>query len=178
MILCAESLQPLMPTMVGHTDVELLNPASIDIRVGTAIIFEKSGNFDPDNKLYNPPSWHGKQLKGSPYLLAPGELVFVATMEVIKVPLMYAMDLRLKSSRAREGYNHSLAFWVDPGWQGILTMEISNVSRYHLLPLYPGLRMAQVIVHKLDKPTKQGYKGRYQHAEGVEMSKDQPNEAP
>ena len=168
MILCAESLQPLMPTLVGHTDVELLNPASIDIRIGTALIRETFVD-----KISG---WEGQQLGKAPYLLAPGEFVLVATMEVVKVPLMYAVDLRLKSSRAREGYNHSLAFWVDPGWKGILTMEISNVSRYHYLPLFPGLRIAQIIVHTLDKATKQGYKGRYQHAENVGMSKDRPNE--
>jgi dCTP deaminase len=81
------------------------------------------------------------------------------------------VDLRLKSSTARMGWNHSLAFWVDPGWSGVLTMEVQNISKGPLRLTY-GQRFAQIIVHELSSLTgEHSYQGRYQGATTVEAAK-------
>lgn len=87
------------------------------------------------------------------------------------VPRDLAVELKLKSSRAREGFDHSLAFWFDPGWDGVGTLEVHNMNRYTSLELSYGLRFAQLVIHKLDRPVIQGYNGRYQHATSVEAAK-------
>lgn len=139
-------------------DPEMVNPASIDIRIGNTVIY------------------HGVECDISsrdelnPIFLEPKAFILCSTLERLKVPLDCAMDLRLKSSRARAGYDHALAFWFDPGWDGIGTLELIN-NGYHSLPLYPGLRIGQIIYHQLVEACAKPYAGRYQAATSVEGAK-------
>lgn len=162
MILCDVDLLALLAELIPENyDAAMVNPASIDIRVGKSMMREVAhGRFQKEEI---PP-------KG--IWVEPGEFLLVDTQENFNVPNGYAMDLRLKSSIARRGWDHSLAFWVDPGWQGVLTMEIRNVLQFNRLHLIPGLRFAQVIVHQLTGKSSRPYAGRYQKADSVEASKD------
>lgn len=164
MILSAQTLLDRLSEFfpLDHHDMApLVNGASVDIRCGNEIMTEGSSG-----------QWISKQLApGQNYMLRPGELVLVSTLESVRMPVDCAADLRLKSTRAREGYEHSLAFWIDPGWEGILTMEIVNVKQNTLIPITPGLRIAQMIVYQLDQPSQRPYMGRYQFASGVEAPK-------
>lgn len=146
-----ELLEPFNPDMV--------NPASIDICIGTTLLYRGTECSIVD------------RTQETPIYLEPGAFMLVSTLERLKVPLDCAMDLRLKSSRARAGYNHALAFWFDPGWDGIGTLEIQNIG-YDILPLYPGLRIGQIIYHRLVAPCEKPYAGRYQAATSVEAPKD------
>ena len=74
----------------------------------------------------------------------------------------------LKSSVARMGWNHSLAFWFDPGWNGIGTLEIKNITQYSILPIWYGMPFGQLVVHMLDDVPNKPYNGKYQNASGVE----------
>lgn len=146
--------------LIEEPDYDLLNPASIDIRVGrTAIVETAFGRFE---KMI---------ILTTGLTLDPGDFALVDTWESFSVPNGYAMDLRLKSSTARRGFDHSLAFWVDPNWKGTLTMEIKNVLQYNALKLVPGERFAQVIVHQLSGPSEKPYVGRYNGATEVEEAK-------
>mgnify|MGYP001571697281 CR=1 FL=1 len=153
-------LEQLIPDGADHM---LVNSASIDIRIGRDLLKE-----DGPGKWKRVSVGVGKDQ----YLLKPKEFVLVSTYETIYVPNGYAVDLRLKSSRAREGYDHALAFWVDPGWYGILTMEVMNNMRYTELPLELGMRFGQMIVHQLDAPAEKPYCGKYKGAQCVELSQE------
>src|SRR6266446_3030607 len=173
-ILSDGTLHSLLHQFVKESDYGLINQASIDIRIGKTIILEK-----------NPVSSEsfGKEAMGAaidlshdytsetPFWLAPGDFALVSTYEYVMVPNGYAIELKLKSSAARKGFNHSLAFWVDPGWNGILTMEIQNVLKHHHVPLWYGMRFAQMIIHTLDKLSLFPYGGRYQNAAQAEAAK-------
>jgi dCTP deaminase len=160
-ILSDEHLIALMKDgLIQDPDYSLVNPASIDIRVGrTALLEQGHGLFERFT------------LPADGMALEPGDFVLVDTWERFSVPNGYAMDLRLKSSTARSGWDHSLAFWVDPGWEGHLTMEIRNVLQFNRLRLVPGARFAQVIVHKLSGLSLRPYAGKYKGADGVEQAK-------
>lgn len=162
MILSHQTLIRRLPELIGeeHRDPALVNPASIDIRVGATAQTESGAQYDL-----------ARCSKERPFMMESGQFVLVSTLERLMVPIDLAVELKLKSSRAREGYNHSLAFWFDPGWDGIGTMELKNYSRVRGLPLYAGLRIAQLIVHKLDEPCEKPYVGRYNGATEVEGSK-------
>jgi dCTP deaminase len=150
----------MMEGLIEDPDYILLNPASIDIRVGrTAVIETAFGRFE---KMIIPETG---------LTLDPGDFALLETWETFNVPNGYAMDLRLKSSVARRGFNHSLAFWVDPGWKGVLTMEVKNILQYNGLRLFPGEPFAQVIVHRLTGLSIKPYAGRYQNAKNVEQAK-------
>jgi deoxycytidine triphosphate deaminase len=148
---------------VGHYDTSLVNPASIDIRLGETILIE-----DPDSDNMRPVQLKGRSER---YMLAPGQFVLASTLERIRVPIDMALELKLKSSIARGRYNHSLAFWFDPGWDGIGTLELMNVSQFRYRPLEYGMRIGQIIYHTLDEPCAKPYAGKYQGATTVEAAK-------
>jgi dCTP deaminase len=65
----------------------------------------------------------------------------------------------LKSSRARSGLNHLLAGWCDPGWHGSkLTLELKNERLHHALPLYPGLKIGQMVFHSMSNTPMNSYR--------------------
>ena len=161
MILADTSLLALLPDLIRDPDPALVNPASIDLRIGRGLLYE-----DGDRDM----GWN--LVEDGAYPLTPHEFVLVETLEHITVPNGYVAELRLKSSSARAGFNHSLAFWVDPGWSGILTMEVANLRRARSLPLIYGARFAQLIVHTLDAPAAAPYAGRYQGATTVQAAKN------
>lgn len=151
------TLHERLHELIKSPDHALVNPASVDIRIGQYLKYETETTWD--------------LIAQGPYTLQPKEFVLVSTYEHLLVPLDLAVELKLKSSRAREGFDHSLAFWFDPGWDGVGTLEVHNMNRFQVLELSYGLRFAQIIVHKLDRPVIQAYAGRYQHATSVEAAK-------
>jgi len=162
MILSDQALHKLLPELIPDgADPALVNPASIDIRVGRDLLMEDG-----------PGIWKRVEISSQRYLLKPKEFVLVSTYEVIAIPNGYAAELRLKSSRAREGYDQALAFWVDPGWHGILTMEVVNNMRYTELPLQLGMRFGQLVVHTLSSVADRPYRGKYYGADRVELSRE------
>lgn len=156
-VLCDFTLHERLHELILEPDHSLVNPASVDIRIGRYVKREWGQQWD--------------LAQDGPYRLGPGEFLLASTYEHLLVPRDLAVELKLKSSRAREGFNHSLAFWFDPGWSGIGTMEISNLNRAKTLVLEYGMRFAQIIVHKLDQPVLKPYDGRYQNATSVEAAK-------
>jgi dCTP deaminase len=70
----------------------------------------------------------------------------------------------LKSSRAREGLEHLLAGYCDPGWHGSrLTLELHNSRRFHNIPLWPGMKIGQMVFHVIAGTPERTYRetGRY-----------------
>ncbi len=161
MILNDVSLERMIKVLVGHTDYSLVNPASIDIRVGNSLRTIEKDAFDFTLSHYT---------EGYPYWLAPGAVALVATLEAITIPNGFVGLLLLKSSRAREGYNHVNAGYIDPGWTGIITLEVMNVTKDVPLPLYPGLKIAQMSVMKMTAEARQPYEGKYKGATCVQKS--------
>lgn len=156
-ILSDTTLRQRIHELITEPDLELVNPASIDIRIGRHLKYEHDSTWD--------------LVEDGPYLLQPKEFVLVGTYEHLLVPKDLVVELKLKSSRAREGFDHSMAFHFDPGWSGIGTMEIHNMNRLATLTLTYGMRFAQCIYHKLDVPCIATYQGRYQNATSVEAAK-------
>ncbi len=136
-------------------DPSLLNPNSIDVRIGDTMQIEtKEGFIDYDLSVHS---------KDAPYWLAPNEFVLVATQETFNIPEFVCGEFKIKSSRAREGYTNALAVFLDSGWFGSkLTLEIKNYRNYAKLPLYPGLKIGQIVLYYCDVPDA-SYKvtGRY-----------------
>ena len=162
MILCDSSLRALLPQLVKEPDYSLVNPASVDLRVGDELLLETGSEI-----------WRHIPLSNSTgsFSLKCGEFALLRTEEHLMVPNGYAVEIRLKSTAARKGYTQALAAWFDPGWSGVGTLEITNGTKYHWLPLYRGMRIAQFVVHVMDGPAERVYQGKYNHATTVEAAK-------
>lgn len=151
--------------MVEPFDPALLNAASIDLRVGyTAKRETVSGWLDIHLGDYS---------EENPLLVEPKEFILFATREVFNLPDTIAAEFRLKSSRAREGWNQVLAVWCDPGWHGsVLTLEMVNESRYRYLELWPDKKIGQMFFHQVAKPdVHYGMLGHYNNDRKVMESK-------
>ncbi len=96
----------------------------------------------------------------APYILKPGQFVLASTIELVKLPDDVVARLEGKSSLGRLGLLiHSTAGYVDPGWQGQLTLEISNVADVSIT-LYYGMRISQISFLRLTTPAERPYGSR------------------
>ncbi len=138
--------------MVWPFAPELLNPASLDVRLGDHLMIESAES--PELSRVD----IADKTQDDPYLLLPGEFCLAETLERFDLPENVSAQFVLKSSRAREGLNHLLAGWCDPGWHGSrLTLELKNERKYHPLPLYPGLKIGQMVFHEMSSTPAQSY---------------------
>lgn len=136
-----------------------LNPASYDITLGDKVLVENMAGEWVEHSL--------------PYTLQPGEFVLLSSREYFNIPEYMEAQVQLKSSRAREGYEHLLAGYIDPGFSGNITLEVKNVKRYGTLPLVASMRLCQIRFMKVDMPCRKSYKetGHYMYNKGVHKSK-------
>lgn len=112
----------------------------------------------------------------TPFMLHPGEFVLGATLERVAVPTDLVGRLEGKSSLARLGLLiHSTAGFVDAGFDGYLTLELSNVANLPIT-LYPGMRIGQISFLRMTTPADHPYGSgavgsKYQHQRGPTPSR-------
>lgn len=137
---------------------DLLNPASLDVRLGDTLLIESSAT---EQLVAYPLKGHSQS---NPYWMVPGQFVLAQTVETFNLPDTIAAQFVLKSSRAREGLEHLLAGYCDPGWSGsVLTLELHNSRQLHPIALWPGMKIGQVVFQRLVSPPRHSYRvtGRY-----------------
>ena len=111
-----------------------------------------------------------------PFILHPGEFVLGATLERVALPDDLVARLEGKSSLGRLGLLiHSTAGYVDPGWDGYLTLELSNVANLPIT-IYPGMKIGQISFFRLSSPAEvpygaEGSRGKYQGQRGPTPSR-------
>lgn len=159
MVLGDLSLWKLLDDLIRDPDPDLVNPASIDIRMGPEMLLE-----------VGPEEFRVVDLTAGPVQLKPGEFARVPTLEWLTVPNGYALALTLKGPRARQGYQHLAASWLELGWCGVATLPIRNATRYTSLPMECGMRIAEIVVHQLDQPAVRPARGD-QDSYGAERAK-------
>lgn len=99
-----------------------------------------------------------------------GALQLLSTRERITVPAHFQGEIHGRSSLARKGVLiHISAGFIDPGFEGQITLECINVSP-DPVDLMPGDRVAQIVFQSLDRPAENPYSGRYQGQMGVTPS--------
>ena len=144
--------------MVSPYNEELLNPASIDVTLGGCIMVEVPQTPEMQRVCIEGYS------QAEPYMVEPGAFFLAETREIFNLPDHIGAQFVLKSSRAREGFDHAEAGWCDPSWHGSrLTMELRNQRRWHQLPIWPGMKIGQLIFILVSGKPEVGYdqKGRY-----------------
>jgi dCTP deaminase len=113
---------------------------------------------------------------GEAFILHPGEFVLASTYEVITLPDDIAGRLEGKSSLGRLGLlTHSTAGFIDPGFSGHITLELSNVANLPV-KLFPGMKIGQLCLIKLSSPAEhpygsEKYGSRYQGQRGPTASR-------
>jgi dCTP deaminase len=114
--------------------------------------------------------------EGEPFVLHPGEFVLASTLEVITLGEQLAGRLEGKSSLGRLGLlTHSTAGFIDPGFSGHVTLELSNVANLPI-KLWPGMKVGQLCLFRLESPAEHPYGSavygsRYQGQRGPTASR-------
>jgi len=171
----------------GHLRVDpyepvLVQPSSIDVRLDRWFrVF--------NNHLYThiDPATRQDDLTtllevadGQPFVLHPGEFVLASTYEVVTLGDQLAGRLEGKSSLGRLGLlTHSTAGFIDPGFSGHVTLELSNVANLPIM-LWPGMKIGQLCIFRLSSPAEHPYGSamygsRYQGQRGPTASRSYHN---
>ena len=153
--------------MVTPFDPALVNPASLDVRLGGTLLIESAEGLE---LVPYPLAGHTEQ---NPYLLRPGQFVLACTVETFHLPDDIAAQFMLKSSRAREGIEHLMAGYADPGFNGVMTLELVNSRQLHPVALWPWMRIGQMVFHQMAATPQRSYAvtGRYNGDSTVQGSR-------
>ncbi len=125
---------------------ECVQPSSIDIHLGRKfLVFNTVQHAVIDVREKQDGLMRMVEIKdGEPFILHPGEFVLGSTVERVKMPSHIAGRIEGKSSLGRLGLLiHSTAGYIDPGWDGNLTLELSNVSPLPI-KLYASMKIGQI----------------------------------
>ena len=159
-------------------DDEMVQPSSVDVRIDSQFrVFHNHRYEVIDVKkrmddLTEPVDVEADQ----PFILHPGEFVLGSTLEWVELPNDIAGRLEGKSSLGRLGLvTHSTAGFVDAGFRGHLTLELSNLANLPIT-LYPGMKIGQMAFFRLTSPADVSYgddslRSKYQGQRGPTPSK-------
>ena len=163
-------------------DMSLLQPSSFDVRIDRFFRL-----FDNHKYAFIDPAEQQDDLTrfvevapDEPFILHPGEFVLGSTYEFVKLPDNVAARLEGKSSLGRLGLlTHSTAGFVDPGFQGHVTLELSNTATLPI-KLWPGMKIGQLCFFQLSSESENPYGSskygsRYQGQRGPTASRSYLN---
>ena len=159
-------------------DSAMIQPSSVDVRLDRFFrVFENHKYSYIDPSIEQPDLTRMVEVPADEeFILHPGEFVLASTYEVITLPDDVAGRLEGKSSLGRLGLlTHSTAGFIDPGFSGHITLELSNVANLPV-KLFPGMKIGQLCLIKLTSPAENPYGSpkygsRYQNQRGPTASK-------
>ncbi|MWV51145.1 dCTP deaminase [Rathayibacter sp. VKM Ac-2803] len=163
-------------------DASMIQPSSVDVRLDRFFRL-----FDNHRYPYIDPAEDQPELTrlvetpaGEAFILHPGEFVLGSTYEEVSLPDDIAARLEGKSSLGRLGLlTHSTAGFIDPGFTGHVTLELSNVATLPIM-LWPGMKIGQMCFFRLSSPAEKPYgsaeySSRYQGQRGPTASRSSLN---
>lgn len=170
----AMHLEPFEPALV--------QPSSVDVRLDRLFrVFNNHLYTHIDPSIQQDDLTSSVEVAdGQPFVLHPGEFVLASTLEVITLGDQLAGRLEGKSSLGRLGLlTHSTAGWIDAGFSGHVTLELSNVANLPI-KLWPGMKIGQLCIFRLSSPAEHPYGSavygsRYQGQRGPTPSRSYQN---
>jgi|SRR5579872_2117005 len=145
--------------LIEPYDESLLQPSSVDVRVDRRFRVFRNSRYpfinvkEPQEELTELVEVAGDD----PFILHPGEFVLGSTLERIGLPDDLVGRLDGKSSLGRLGLLiHSTAGFIDPGWDGHVTLELSNVANLPIT-IYPEMKIGQLSFVQLTEPAETPY---------------------
>ncbi len=181
MILCDHTIRELLSAGVlrlGPIEDAQIQPASVDVRLARqfrTLRNHTTACIDP----YTAPTDLTELVEvenGQAFMLHPGEFVLASTVEWIELPDDIVARVDGKSSLGRWGVMiHATAGFIDPGFRGQITLELSNVATLPVR-LWPGMKIGQISFMQLDGPADRPYGhealgSKYQNQQGPVASK-------
>jgi dCTP deaminase len=145
--------------VIEPIDVADIQPSSVDLRLGEDFQVFRNSLYPYIDPAREQAGLMERVLASveEPFVLHPGEFALGTTVESIELPDDIVGRLEGKSSLGRLGLLiHSTAGYVDPGWRGRLTLELSNVANLPIV-LTPGMRIGQISFSRMTTPVERPY---------------------
>lgn len=140
-------------------DDQMIQPASVDVRLDRFFrLFDNHRYAVIDPSLPQPELTRLVEVPSDePFMLHPGEFVLASTLETVTLGEQLAARLEGKSSLGRLGLlTHSTAGFIDPGFSGHVTLELSNMATLPIT-LWPGMKIGQLCYFRLSSPAEHPY---------------------
>jgi dCTP deaminase len=154
-------------------DAGLVQPSSVDVRIANEFrVFHNNRRplIDPREPTEDLTELVAIE-DGGRFILHPGEFVLGSTLEYVEIPPDLVARLEGKSSLGRLGLLiHSTAGYIDPGFAGTITLELSNVARLPIA-IYPGMPIGQISFLQMTTPVDAPYSGKYGGQRGPTASR-------
>lgn len=165
--------------VIENASYDNVNSASIDLVLGRSIMVEnpitawradRDGTDQPVIKVIDMLDKNANHLRpiemsDDGYIVPPGGCVLAHTVEVFHLPNTLSGEYKLKSTMARNFFNHLNAGWADAGWNGsVLTLEFVNHLKNHAIRIKPGIKCGQMIWFEHEEvPADRSYAARGQY---------------
>lgn len=138
-----------------------IQPASLDLRLGNYFL-DININHTPVIDMQKEIKYRETYIEDSDfYMLMPGEFVLAHTDEYIGLPTDICAKVDGRSSIGRQGLFIQNAGFVDPNFEGQITLELYNANKVPI-KLRPGHRICQLVFYRMDLPANNPYQGKYQ----------------
>lgn len=136
-----------------------IQPASIDLRLDSSFVAFRASRLsciDPRD-IPADATERIEVAAGDSFVLHPGDFVLGSTIERVKIPADLVARVEGRSSLGRLAIVvHATAGFIDPGFEGQITLELSNLGRT-AVKLYPGMRVSQIVLHEMKSPALRPY---------------------
>lgn len=180
MLMSSKQILNLIDTGVVEEAVpELVNSASLDIRLGRIVLVEIPVHHQVS--LRHKEAIRMRQhdlIVDGPIILSPQQFILAHSIETFNLPNNISAEYKLKSSMARIGLDHLNAGWCDAGWHGsVLTLELKNVSNFGSVVLHYEDKIGQMVFFSHDEvPMEHSYamRGRYNNNGSVSGVRPDP----
>ncbi len=149
--------------LIDPLDKNCIQPASVDLRLGTQFVIIKHWGGDILDFNSQP---NYQTVSADTFLVPSHSFVLAVTSETLRLPHNLTAFVEGRSSVGRMGLFIQNAGWVDPGFEGQLTLELYNANTLPIR-LCAGRRICQIVFCKMDQKTKKPYKGKYQGQKGA-----------
>jgi len=183
MLLSANQIHQLIDqNVIEGGSHELVNSASLDLRLGRFILVETMPALHKNTGINTIVSLAQKdslcmtkidllETTHQSFILRPGQFILAETQEKFNLPLHISSEYKLKSSMARIGLEHLNAGWCDAGWNNsVLTLEFRNLSTFHEIELVLGDKIGQMVFFQhepVEYDDSYAAKGRYNNLDAV-----------
>jgi dCTP deaminase len=162
MVLSDRTIKELMAAgsiTIEPCQPEDIQPSSIDLHLGARFQVFRNSRYPYIDPMIDQDGLMDlvEARVEEPFVLHPGEFVLGATIERVQLPTDIVARLEGKSSLGRLGLLiHSTAGYIDPGWDGTLTLELSNVANLPIV-LTPGMPIGQISFMRMTTPVDRPY---------------------
>lgn len=159
MVLSDKTIIDLATSLINPFNPENVGPATVDLTLTDTFLLVEGHKTGGLIRMDRPVTY--ERVCRQEFVLPPNRFVLASTVEVVRLPDDICAEVIGRSSVGRLGLFVENAGWIDPGFEGNITLELFNANEYPII-LEAGRRVCQIVFYRMDRPVLHPYNGKYQ----------------